>query len=46
MAERNNILRGSSFINDGTLQWTAPSESPILVNSGTLAGSGTVGRSP
>lgn len=40
----NNTYAGSSFINDGTLtvDGTQP-QSPILVNSGTLAGSGTVG---
>lgn len=41
----NNTYAGSSFINDGTLtvDGTQP-QSPILVNSGTLAGSGTVGH--
>jgi autotransporter-associated beta strand protein len=41
----NNTYAGSSFINDGTLtvDGTQP-QSPILVNSGTLGGSGTVGH--
>jgi autotransporter-associated beta strand protein len=41
----NNTYAGSTFINDGTLtvDGTQP-QSPILVNSGTLAGSGTVGH--
>jgi fibronectin-binding autotransporter adhesin len=40
----NNTYAGGSFINGGTLtvDGTQP-QSPVVVNSGTLAGSGTVG---